>query len=269
MTNRLLFEGGLSLANKDFHYYPQPEVGPDPPSWIEGNTSIRWGNMVNGGGFNASHNWNARLVASYVTGSHAAKFGINFLHASSYSTTEVANNGLSYSLLNGQPRSVTLSATPTSRDDIGKANIGLFAQDQWTVRRLTLNAGLRFDYYNAYVPAQHLGPGPQVPTRNVDFAAVYDIPNWKNVSPRLGVAYDLFGNGKTAVKASVGRYLQADNLTTITRSRQSDGGHRHHRHADVDRRQRRFHSAGQRARTAQSSRPSARASSPRGTTTRS
>ena len=110
-------EVGTPLANKDFHYYPQPEVGPGPPSWIEGNTSIRWGNMVNGGGFNASHNWNARLVASYVTGSHAAKFGINFLHASSYSTTEIANNGLSYSLLNGLPRSVTLSATPTSRSN--------------------------------------------------------------------------------------------------------------------------------------------------------
>ena len=151
-----------------------------------------------------------------MTGSHAAKFGINFLHASSYSTTEVANNGLSYTLLNGLPRSVTLSATPTSRYDIGKANVGLYAQDQWTVHRLTLNAGLRFDYYNAYVPEQHLGPGPQVPTRNVDFAAVYNVPNWKNISPRLGVAYDLFGNGKTAVKASVGRYLQADNLTTIT-----------------------------------------------------
>ena len=65
-------------------------------------------------------------------------------------------------------------------------------------------------------PAQHLGPGPQVPTRNVDFPAVYDIPHWKNISPRLGIAFDLFGNGKTAVKASVGRYLQADNLTTIT-----------------------------------------------------
>ena len=76
---------------------------------------------------------------------------------------------------------------------------------------------MRFDYYNAYVPAQHLGPGPQVPTRNVDFAPVYNVPNWKNVSPRLGVSYDLFGNGKTAVKASIGRYLEGPNLTTFTR----------------------------------------------------
>ena len=53
-------------------------------------------------------------------------------------------------------------------------------------------------------------------TRDVDFPAVYDIPNWKNVSPRLGVCYDLFGSGKTAIKASIGRYLEAPHLTTIT-----------------------------------------------------
>ncbi|MEO8258770.1 MAG: carboxypeptidase regulatory-like domain-containing protein [Acidobacteriota bacterium] len=216
MTSRLLFEGGVSLANKDFHYYPQPDVGYDAASWTENTTGIRWGNIPNGGGFNASHNWNARLVTSYVTGSHAAKFGVNFLHASSFITTEVSNNGQSYTLQNGLPRSVTVWATPISRYDVGKANVGLFAQDQWTVKRATLNAGLRFDYYNAYAPAQHLGPGPQVPTRNVDFPAVYDIPHWKNLSPRLGIAFDLLGNGKTAVKASIGRYLQADNLTTIT-----------------------------------------------------
>jgi Carboxypeptidase regulatory-like domain len=216
VTSRLLLESGLSLANKDFHYYPQPEVGYDAPSWIESSTSIRWGNMPNGGGFNASHNWNARFAASYVTGSHAAKFGVNFLHAWSYSTTELSSNGITYSLLNGLPRSVTLNATPTSRTDVNKANLGIFGQDQWTVHRVTINAGVRFDYYNAYAPAQHLGPGPQVPTRDVDFAPVYDIPDWKNVSPRLGVSYDLFGTGKTAVKASIGRYLQADNLTTIT-----------------------------------------------------
>ena len=34
-----------------------------------------------------------------------------------------------------------------------KADLGLFAQDQWTIKRLTLNYGLRFDYFNGYVPA--------------------------------------------------------------------------------------------------------------------
>ena len=77
--------------------------------------------------------------------------------------------------------------------------------------------GLRFDYLNAYVPANHVSPGPNVPTRNVDFAEVDNVPDWKNLSPRLGISYDLFGNGKTAVKASISRYMEAPNLTTITR----------------------------------------------------
>ena len=56
-------EGGLSLAKKDFHYYPQPEVGDGPAIVDREHDRIRWGNIPNGGGFNASHNWNARLVA--------------------------------------------------------------------------------------------------------------------------------------------------------------------------------------------------------------
>ncbi len=59
------------------------------------------------------------------------------------------------------------------------------------------------------VPAQTIGPGPQVPTRNISFDAVDDVPNWTDVTPRLGVAYDLFGTGKTAVKFSIGKYLEA------------------------------------------------------------
>ena len=62
-----------------------------------------------------------------------------------------------------------------------------------------------------------MGPGPNVPTRNVDFAPVYDVPNWKNTSPRLGASYDLFGNGKTAVKFTAGRYLEAPLLISFTR----------------------------------------------------
>jgi hypothetical protein len=94
------------------------------------------------------------------------------------------------------------------------ADFGLFVQDQWTLKRMTINAGVRYDYFNSSVPAQNeasllarfaLYNPPYVALRN--FAPVSDVPNWKDYSPRLGLAYDLFGDGKTAFKVSVSRYV--------------------------------------------------------------
>src|SRR5262249_18633914 len=88
--------------------------------------------------------------------------------------------------------------------------IGLYAQDQWTLRRLTLNYGLRFDSLHSYTPPQNLPAGAFVPARS--FAEVDCIPCWHDVSPRVAGAYDLFGNGKTAIKAATGRYRRGSAL---------------------------------------------------------
>ncbi len=94
--------------------------------------------------------------------------------------------------------------TPISYHEKIKYNIGLYAQDRWTVNRVTLNLGVRSDFFNAFVEPQSLPAGPFVPAR--EFPGVYDVPNWKDVSPRLGVSYDLFGDGRTAIKANLGRF---------------------------------------------------------------
>jgi hypothetical protein len=46
---------------------------------------------------------------------------------------------------------------------------------------------------------------------------VNDLPNWKNVLPRLGAAWDLFGNGKTAIKGSISEYVEGPTLISFTR----------------------------------------------------
>jgi hypothetical protein len=219
ITGKLLLEAGAAFANKDFQYFLQTPDGvtPSMPAFSDLGTGYSWGSLGSPYGHNATHNFNAKFTTSYVTGSHAAKVGITFQHDWAWTTQNVGNNGVTYQLRNGVPTQITQYATPLELFELTKANIGVFGQDQWTLKRLTLNLGLRFDYYNNYVPSETNGPGPLVPNRNTVFPEIDDVPNWKNVSPRIGGAYDLFGNGKTALKASVGKYLEGPNLTSFTR----------------------------------------------------
>jgi hypothetical protein len=89
--------------------------------------------------------------------------------------------------------------------------MGLYAQDQWRFRRMTLNYGVRLDFLNARVDAQDIPAGPFTPARRFD--AVENVPNWKDVDPRFGVSYDVFGDGRTALKASIGRYVVGESYT--------------------------------------------------------
>jgi hypothetical protein len=61
------------------------------------------------------------------------------------------------------------------------------------------------------VPEQSLDAGPFVPSRHYD--KVECVPCWKDISPRMAVAYDIFGNGRSAFKVNVGRYVAADIYT--------------------------------------------------------
>jgi len=71
---------------------------------------------------------------------------------------------------------------------------------------LTLNLGLRLDYVSMGFPAADLAAGLYVPARHVD--ELKGVPQWTDINPRLGVAWDVRGNGRTAVKASIGRFNQ-------------------------------------------------------------
>ncbi len=216
VSSRVLLEAGAAVANKNWHYFLQPEVTSATPAFLERSTGFRWGSLAEGMGHNDSPQFNTRFTASYVTGTHAAKVGITHFRGFPYTSREVPNNGVTLELLNGVPNRVQVWATPLQYWEVSN-NVGLFAQDQWKIAKFSLNLGIRYDYYNAYVPAQTLTPGPQVPNRNVSFDKVENVPNWNDVSPRLGVSYDLFGNGRTAIKASIGRYMEAPNLTSFTR----------------------------------------------------
>src|SRR4030095_15717878 len=102
--------------------------------------------------------WNTVANLSYVTGSHNVKMGLN--QQWGYETTKVERNGdisvLTFVNVAGVPTASTVSLThsPFKRRENLNANLGLFAQDKWTLPRLTLTYGARFDYFNASTPEQ-------------------------------------------------------------------------------------------------------------------
>ena len=89
----------------------------------------------------------------------------------------------------------------------------MYAQDQWTLDRLTINMGLRFDYFNGHYPDQMSAAGerhhsPWGPASI--FVPGATAASWKDLQPRLGVVYDLRGDGRTALKASASRFGSRD-----------------------------------------------------------
>jgi hypothetical protein len=155
----------------------------------------------------------AQASVTYVTGAHAFKTG--FLDTFG-TRREDYNNipaNVRYRFNNGVPNLITEIATPYGfRSNLG-GELGVYAQDKWTLDRLTLNLGVRFDYLNINFPEQSLEPGGLVPNRNITFPK-NDYLGWKDISPRLGAVYDLFGNGRTALKANLSRYVLAQRLTS-------------------------------------------------------
>ena len=153
-----------------------------------------------------NNNFHYRFNVSYITGSHAFKVGMNNAHGYHDNQTYV-QNPLSYRFNNGQPNQLTMRALPhTQRNHVDK-DLGIYAQDKWTVHRATISVGIRFDNFASTFPEQTLGPTYFTPTRNLTFPATKNL-NYKDVTPKTQFAYDLFGNGKTALKVSLNKYLQ-------------------------------------------------------------
>src|SRR5258705_578367 len=115
----------------------------------------------------------------------------------------MANRAILYTFNNQRPVSLQLLATPTHFEE-SALDAAIYAQDQWTLRRLTVNLGLRYNDVDMSSPALVSPRGFFVPERRIP--AAEHIPHWRNLSPRVGGAYDLFGDGKTALKGSFGRY---------------------------------------------------------------
>jgi hypothetical protein len=202
-TNKLLFEAGANYVYGGVY-------GRGPCSWYEDRIAIRdtaINLLYNGGGISAME-WqypiNQRASVSYVTGAHTVKAGMLALETLNPGATVTDRLPFSYTFNNGVPTQITEFVSPVATRQALRLGLGVFVQDQWRINRMTLNLGLRYEYVNAYAPA--LSRPSTLLADAASFPEVDCIPCWHDINPRAAVAYDLFGNGKTALKASLGKY---------------------------------------------------------------
>jgi carboxypeptidase family protein len=209
-SNRWLVDAayGASANNAHRQYQAGVEKARGTPEWYA--TASRQ-DIVRGtrttAAVNSSMGYNTRHVimssASYVTGSHAVKTGVQW-HFGPTRSIISANADLVQRYRDGVPDSVIAYNTPTSAYNRMNADLGIYVQDTWTIKRFTLTPGVRYEYFNSSIQEQSVDSGRFVPAR--DFAKVPDVPNWRNVAPRFGIVYDLTGDARTAVKFGLNKY---------------------------------------------------------------
>jgi hypothetical protein len=235
-TSRLLFEGGFGYYNQEYTELYQPSVtGITDKVWDpEAIRNSRVYTVLDQSNNRIANAWNAPSdhfsilrtwmgAASYVTGSHSFRFGATVSEGDWRVLDQWTGDMQPITYNAGRPVQVTLRLPIDRRNGI-KADTGVFLQDRWTMSRVTWNLGVRYDWFIGETQESEVSPSRfnsgttfgKCPDGRNDARAgcVGTVQDWKDVSPRLGVAIDLFGNGRTAIKASVAKYVAGQQIAT-------------------------------------------------------
>jgi len=224
-SNKLLFEGGFGYFFS--RWGGRAKESPDTESLVKVIEQCTAGCPANGNipgltyrsqtvdlfsdGRNKNVTTTWRASVSFVSGSKSLKIGYQGSDLGDLRSANRGSNDLRYRFNNGVPNQLTMFIHEF-QNDLWMRDDALYAQGQWTMNRLTLQGGLRFDRAWSWAPEQ------QETSRFLPVPLVYPetpgVDSYKDLQPRFSATYDLFGNGKTALKGNVGKYLEA----TITAS---------------------------------------------------
>lgn len=209
ITNRLLLDAVIfqqvELAAR------QAENFPKLSAVTEQSNNLTYRGVAGTSLRNWSENFLYRASLSYVTGAHAFKTGFNNTRASRNALNYNVDAPLAFRFNNGAPNQFTMFATPVRGRANLDADLGIYAQDKWTLGRMTLTGGIRFDYFKTTFPEQTVGAALYAPDRNITIAETPGLA-WKDITPKSGLAYDIFGDGKTALKLSLNKYVAGQAL---------------------------------------------------------
>jgi hypothetical protein len=225
MTNKILLEAGFTrfMFRGGTTGRPAPDGITDLIQVTEQSTAINpatrlqyapRANYV----YRGPSNWNPnyanpnswRASASYVTGSHEMKVGYQGAYIRVKNWFFVNEPQLSYRFNQGVPNQITFRLPEWHQSD-RTATGSLYVQDKWTRGRLTLQGALRYDRAWSFTPADH--NGTELTSRfnaaPISFPRTPGVDSFNDITPRFGAAYDVFGNGRTALKFNLGHYLDS------------------------------------------------------------
>ena len=210
LSNRWLVELGMSEFYVRWRHEPQRGMFELIPQ-LELTTG-QWSGSTYNRGTQGDLRWATKASTSYVTGSHNFKTGIDLTWGSLNQDTVYFADTHALFFLAGNPFIAQVAAVPLGNYEVQiQRDIGVYAQDSWTIDRLTLNLGARYDRFRGGTPPIEAPAGTWVGARSLPALAG---PDWHDGSVRFGVAYDLFGDGRTALKGNVNQYISAENVLT-------------------------------------------------------
>jgi Carboxypeptidase regulatory-like domain len=205
MTPNLVLEAGASLFHGANTYTPQGSVGPGAVPYQDAVTLVYSG-AATGYGNNPNQRSSAIANLSYLNRSHELKIGYQYVGSVYHTRTyDVSNypSGLLAVLRNGVPDSVKTYNTPTNFKAV-EHNHSIYVQDKWRLtQKLTMNYGLRLSQTTNFSPPACQPETVFIAGRCYDEV---DPPDFLTLSPRIALVYDVFGNGRTALKMNASKY---------------------------------------------------------------
>jgi hypothetical protein len=210
MSDNAFFELKYSGWRTFDDYYPSMGGDINDPIIWDGYSGITsggpwwiWDGSMNRDQVNVNF---THFADDFLGGDHEFKVGVQYTKGKS-EWVGGYSGGMSYYLYYGYPYYM-YEYNPFMYGATSNA-IGAFIDDSWTISdRLTVNLGLRFDHNDGSIPSWFVYDGWEKTSEKVP--GVDNVVDMNNFAPRFGLAYQLTSDHKTLLKASYGRYYDAN-----------------------------------------------------------
>ncbi len=213
-TPKMIVQTGFSISHLDYNDLYQPGVETPEGVYsgtVQVDTAYGAGEAFIAGSleqhFQTTRNVYSEQV-TYITGNHQLKGGFQFSNGrNDYGYT--ANGDAYQYFIDGVPQYLLAYNTPIQYNTHLDADMAFYGMDTWKIKRLSITAGLRWEYLSANIDPENAPAGRFAPARtvpNIDCSTIKGMGCWKDWTPRVGLVYDVFGNHKTAIKAGFGKY---------------------------------------------------------------